>query len=237
MQDPDEPACLRSDHNYPSLVADKLGRADLVDVTCGGASTDMVRKGRTTPQGAKIGPQLAAVGAGTTLVTINIGGADQNTVGGMFTYCLIPATATESGCRKLVSSYLPKVYPATTERVSSILEQIRKRAPKARVVLVGYLRIVPEQGQCAVLPVPEANRAGAMQVETTLNSALRDAAAKADVPFVDVRSVSRGHDVCAGPAAWVNGIVGKPGDGTFLHPNAAGMAAVAGEVLKAVDKS
>ena len=31
--------CLRSDRNYPQLVADELVNADLIDVSCGGAKT------------------------------------------------------------------------------------------------------------------------------------------------------------------------------------------------------
>ncbi len=71
-----------------------------------------------------------------------------------------------------------------------------------------------------------------MNIEVELNNALRDAARAADVKFVDLRQVSEGHDVCAGSDAWVNGTTKVPGDGAILHPNQAGMRAVADLVLK-----
>ena len=38
-QDPAYPGCLRSDHNYPSLIAPDLGLPAFRDVSCSGAQT------------------------------------------------------------------------------------------------------------------------------------------------------------------------------------------------------
>ena len=42
---------------------------------------------------------------------------------------------------------------------------------------------------------------------------------------------SKGHDVCSGEAAWVNGLNPPDGDGLTLHPNAAGERAMADAVM------
>lgn len=236
-QDPASPDCGRSNRNYPHLVSAELEHTTLVDVSCGGATAATVQHGRTTKQGQLIAPQLDALTPATKLVTVGVGANDENLYLGLFVDCLIRTSATEASCRKFTESYAPKVYPAARDQVETILSEVKKRSPKARVLLVGYLRIVPDSGDCPILQMTEANRAAAMKVEVALTAALRDAARTAGVEFVDVRGISHGHDACAGTNAWVNGTAKVPGDGGFLHPNEAGMRAVAGQVLKAIGQS
>jgi hypothetical protein len=47
------------------------------------------------------------------------------------------------------------------------------------------------------------------------------------VAFVPMYARSKGHDLCSGGAAWVNGLDPANGDGVVLHPNGAGEQAVA----------
>ena len=70
----DPPGCLRSDRNYPHLVANAL-KLSLTDVSCSGATTkDMFAsqglEGEDNP------PQLDAVEPDTSVVTLGIGGND-----------------------------------------------------------------------------------------------------------------------------------------------------------------
>lgn len=235
VQDPEVPGCFRSDHNYPSLVAEELGETSFVDVSCGGETTDMMKDGRTLDDGTGLGPQLDAVTARTRLVTVGIGANDGEATAGLFTYCLLPATAKDKDCRTFVDDYMPKVYPASRDDVVATLRRIRKAAPKARIVLTGYLRIAPEQGTCTALPLSDVRRDATRTWEKGINAMLREAAATADVTFVDVQDVSRGHDACAGKEAWVNGVENSPsGDGAFLHPTAEGERQVARLVVEAV---
>ena len=227
-------ACQRSDHNDPHLVAKDLKHTKLVDVSCGGATTVTVGVGRTAAQGGVLKPQLDALTPKTKLVTVGIGANDGGLLLGMFVSCLVKTTATDGKCVYLADNYAPKVYPGIRNNVAATLTKIKQRAPNARVLLVGYLRIVPDSGDCKALPITEADRANAMKVEVGLTQALRDAARSKNVTFVDVRKISHGHDVCAGKNAWVNGTVIAPGDGAILHPTEAGMRAVAGRVAKAV---
>ncbi|MEJ7635445.1 SGNH/GDSL hydrolase family protein [Aeromicrobium sp.] len=236
-QDPNALACLRSDRNYPSLVAKQLKWKEFVDVSCGGATTETMRSGRVTAQGESIRPQLDALTVDTDLVTVGVGGNDEGAATNLFTFCLIKATATDAKCRAFSAAYVKTVEDSSRDRVRSILSEIKGRAPEAKIFLVGYLRIVPDQGDCPDLPMSETSRAAAMEVEKAFGSALKSAARAADVPFIDVRPGSRGHDACAGQEAWVNGIENPPGDGAFLHPNAAGMRYVAKAVEKALERS
>jgi len=151
----------------------------------------------------------------------------------MFVNCLMSTSASGAGCREMADQ-AEAIYPRTRERVEATLRAVKERSPEARVLLVGYLRIVPEKGDCADLPVSEANRARAMTVEEELARLQKEAARALGVSFVDVRGSARGHDACAGDDAWVNGMRGGLGDGAVLHPNRAGMRAVADLVLEAV---
>lgn len=235
-QDTTVPQCVRSDRNYPHLLDAKLKRTTLVDVSCGGANTSTVVDGLMNV-GQPLPPQLDALSPSTKLVTVGIGANDNQLFLGLFVHCLVKTSAKESACRKFADSDATPVYPATQHRVEAILADVKKRAPQARVLLVGYLRIVPDSGECPALPMTEANRARAMKVEVALNSALRDAARSAHVKFVDVRGNSHGHDACAGKDAWVNGAVPTvAGNGAVLHPNKAGMRAVEEQVFKAVGR-
>jgi lysophospholipase L1-like esterase len=226
--------CQRSDHNYPHLVAKRLKHTKLVDVSCGGATTVTVGVGRTAAQGGVLKPQLDALTPKTKLVTVGIGANDAGLLLGMFVTCLVKTTATDLKCANFTNNYAPTVYAGVRDNVAATLSKVKQLAPKARVLLVGYLRIVPDSGDCPALQMTEADRANAMKLEVALTRALQDAARSKDVQFVDVRKISHGHDACAGKDAWVNGTVNKPGSGAILHPTPAGMRAVAGQVAKAV---
>jgi lysophospholipase L1-like esterase len=69
--------CARSDHDYPSLVAQELElkAADFRDVSCSGATIADLSTPQTTSDG--VNPtQLSALSATTELVTLGIGGND-----------------------------------------------------------------------------------------------------------------------------------------------------------------
>ncbi len=67
--------CLQSEGNYPHLVARELGY-DLRDVSCAGATSASMIGVQRLPDGSVRPPQFDALGRGTDLVTIGIGGND-----------------------------------------------------------------------------------------------------------------------------------------------------------------
>ncbi|MEO6605021.1 MAG: SGNH/GDSL hydrolase family protein [Aeromicrobium sp.] len=222
--DPSAPECLRSLDNYPHLVAAALDGSRFVDVSCAGATTEDVRraiKGRSA--------QLDAVGPKTQLVTVGIGANDAGLAKAWFNYCLLDSRS-DATCEAFASKYSAILLSQTRERVVAALKEIKGRAPDAKILLVGYLRITPESGPCEVLPISEANREASARYERNVSVMLRTASKDTDVDFVDAWAISKGHDACAGKKAWVNGLTN--GDGAYLHPNSLGMEAVAREVLR-----
>lgn len=229
--DTTQPGCLRSLSNYPHLVAADTPDVALADVSCGGETTEMLRDGRTLTDGTVVQPQLGSIGRSTRRVTVGIGANDSAATSGLYQYCLLPASADDAQCRTFVTQYMPTVFPRTRKAVASILDEVTRRAPEARVQLTGYLRLAPDVGSCDALPIGEVRRALVASYEKSMRATLVKAAQQADVPFVDLYAASQGHDACA-VEPWVNGVDdhSATGDGAFLHPTAAGMRAAADAV-------
>lgn len=234
--------CFRSTHNYPALLAAELDVETLSDVSCSGADTRHL----TSPQPtgfASVPPQLAALSADTDLVTVGIGGNDFGVFGRLVTTCPRLRSQDPDGdpCRDHFGGEgrdaLMSDLATTRDRLDEAVEEIRRRAPHAQVLLVGYPRIAPMQGTCpAVLPFADGDYRYANQVERRLNAALRHAARSHDVAYVDTYAASRGHDACAGDQAWVNGQHTDTRRAQSYHPFGSYMRAVADLVLAELDR-
>ncbi|MDQ3466096.1 MAG: SGNH/GDSL hydrolase family protein [Actinomycetota bacterium] len=233
--------CGRSGRNYPSLLAERLDVESFTDVSCNGADTTHLRGAQRTGDG-RVVPQLGALTRNTDLVTLGIGGNDFAVFGQLVTLCPLVRGADPAGapCRAFFgqdgADALLDSVPRLRDRLVRALSQIMRRAPGADVVLVGYPRIVPVRGTCpGQLPFAERDYRYADRVERALNATLRRAAQSQGAVYVDTFGPSRGHDVCAGPRAWVNGRAGGPTAAAY-HPFARGMAGVAREVHAALPR-
>jgi hypothetical protein len=225
--------CLRSDHDYPHLVAPATGQPVFRDVSCSGADTDdMFNEQGVTP--GPNPPQLDAVDAGTRVVTLGIGGNDIG-FSGIIEDC---ATLWPFGnpCRdKFVSGGVDQLsgrIAATGPKVAAVLDAIHARAPQARVLVVGYPAIMPETGSGCWPSMPIAfNDVGYLRTkEKELNAMLAAQAAAHGATYVDTYTPSIGHDVCKSTSVrWVEPII--PGNTAApVHPNARGMAGMAAAV-------
>lgn len=223
--------CLRSDHNWPSLLARRLDPASFVDVSCAGATTDDVVQDGSGPSGALA--QIDAVKPGTELVTVGIGGNDGN----LFASLLSACTGGQGACGQFTRDTAPRILQQSVSDIAAVLKDVRARAPKATVLLVGYLRIMPDSGSCPTIGIPAEDAAAVRGAEKLLDRALADAAQRAGVPYVSTRKASHGHDACAGAQAWTNGGTVKDDDGIAFHPRLAGMQAVARAVEAELAKS
>jgi len=232
--------CLRSTHNYPSLVADTIGAASFSDVSCAGATTaDMI-----APQSVTLGvnpPELNALSASTALVTLGIGGND---VG--FANIIINCTTLSlsspfgSPCEKHYTvggtDQLAQLVNATGPKVAAVLADIHQRAPNARVLVVGYPDVLPNTGHGCwpVVPVAYGDVPYLRGVEGELNAMLAAEAAASNATFVDTYSDSIGHDFCQRTGVkWVEGLV-PTSPAAPVHPNALGEKAMAQQVLAAL---
>jgi lysophospholipase L1-like esterase len=233
-EDPNGRACGRSLANYPHLLADRLEVEELRDVSCVGADTADLAHRQSGVFGSNP-PQLRALRAGTDLVTVGIGGNDEDLFARLVVGCARARATDPRGapCRDdPATQAIAGRTAVTADRVAGVLRRIRARSPQAEVLLVGYPRITPATGTCpGVLPFADGDYRFAAGVEKRLNDALRSAAASAGVTFVDVAAASRGHDACAGEHAWVNGRRTVAGEALSYHPFGSGMAAVAELIL------
>ncbi len=237
----DDTGCGRSSNNYPSLIAAER-QLNLIDVSCSGADT-LALVGTQQTSAGPIAPQLLAIPDDAALVTMGMGGNDEGLFRDLVTTCLSVAGEDPSGspCRDAMAEAdggdlaLDRVATIQT-RLTSALTGIKDRAPQAQVVLVGYPQIVPAQGSCDILPLAAGDYAYIREVTVALGEATATAAADAGTEYADVLAASKGHDVCAGPAAWVNGIANSVGRAAApLHPFAEGQVVVADLVLAALD--
>jgi lysophospholipase L1-like esterase len=234
-------ACLRSSGNYPSLTARALG-LHLVDVSCGGATTDDLEH----PQGTGIPAQLSALRRTTALVTVGIGGNDL----GFSTIATNCASFTPWGPTRVGWScqahytaggvdQLSAALSRVGVKVAGVLALVHERSPGAEVFVIGYPDILPPTGPGCWPGLPF--RAGDLDflrgVEARLNATLAAAAAGAGDHYVDTATPSQTHSACAAPATrWVEGVL-HPADSYPLHPDATGMAGMAAVLERAIEST
>ncbi|HYO40198.1 MAG TPA: SGNH/GDSL hydrolase family protein [Nocardioidaceae bacterium] len=232
--------CARSDSNYPSLLADELGVEDFTDVTCSGATTRDLGDVQRPFGDIRIPPQLRAVDRRTDLVTLGIGGNDLGLFATLVGTCTRLRASDPDGspcARRLSRGPEPEAVTATIgSRVTASLRAVRRIAPGATVVLVGYPRLVPEAGTCSALPLAAGDYAVGRRISGALDRALAGAARRAGATYVDVYDVSRGHDICSADP-WVNGRTTDRQRALAYHPFASGMRAVADQVLATLARS
>jgi lysophospholipase L1-like esterase len=228
--------CFRSTHNYPSLVARALGVPDFRDHSCSGATTGDL----TGAQQSGVPAQLDAVRPDTDLVTLGIGGNDDAVFSRLVLLCAqlgqhdphgAPCTAAAARDR----TSLHAVMSGVRGRVVAALRAIRRQAPRATVLVVGYPKIFPDHGGCPELPFAAGDYPFAVRVNRALDDALRAAARRGGARYVDVWRASLGHDVCAA-APWINGATTLPGRAAAYHPFGVEQQAVARLVEAALNR-
>ncbi|MGV8873246.1 MAG: SGNH/GDSL hydrolase family protein [Rhodococcus sp. (in: high G+C Gram-positive bacteria)] len=229
--------CLQSEQNFAHIVARRQGY-DLTDVSCGGAATEDFY----TPQSSGTRAQFDALSPSTDVVTSMIGGNDNSVFSGAIAAC-VSALATHAGaidpCRQQNgSSFDDTIIGSTLPSIRQALRDIHTRAPDAKVIIVGYPWLIPAAGTCEPqVPVALGDVPYLRNLQTTLNEAVRQAAADTDTTFVDMSVVSEGHDACQPVGVrWVEPLL-LANQFVPLHPNALGEAAIAAEVTKALASS
>lgn len=209
----DPVSCLRSMNNYPAFLAGYLTVGTYRDVTCSGARVrDFAHRQTPVFPGAKVPPQLGALSQDTDLVTVGIGGNDFGLFGDLTSVC--PALAQQHPNGAPCKRHFTNAHGVNTKyrdarriqgHVAAGLRQIHHAAPHAQVVVVGYPRLLPAKGTCAAAPFAAGDYPFARHLEALLDRSLRRAAARHHATYVSTYGVSRGHDLCAGRRAWING--------------------------------
>jgi hypothetical protein len=230
--DPSSPLCARSTANYPHVIATRTG-ARLTDVTCGGAQT----KDFTHSQYPGVAPQLDAVRRRTRLVTMTIGGNDNNTFIGAIVKCGVAGVSTlgqGSPCRdKYGDQFRHAIRHQTYPALVKALRAVRHQAPRARVAILGYPWILPRtQGCFDKMPVAKGDVPYLRRVQAALNNAVRRAAAATGATYVDFSRISEGHDACkAEGVRWIEPVL-QGTNPVVVHPNALGEKHMAKQTMK-----
>ena len=230
--------CLRSDQNYPALVASQLD-VPLIDVSCSGASTTSMFAAQRFIDNERP-PQLDSLTSDTDLVTLGIGANDFRYFSKMIFTCLKVAKRDPEGSPCRDKNLTPKGRDRIERHlgeirrnVSRVVRAIGRKAPNAQILLVGYPQLLPAEGTCRnKLPLAVGDYAYTRDLNLRLSNAVRKGGVKAGAEFVDLVEASQGHDICS-KEPWVAGIRGAPKRAMGLHPYPAEQQAVA-ELLVAM---
>ncbi|WP_255377913.1 MULTISPECIES: SGNH/GDSL hydrolase family protein [unclassified Mycobacterium] len=218
----------RSARNYPHLLADRCGM-DLVDVTFSGATTAhlLAEEQRGAP------PQLTALDGSEALVTVTIGGNDVGYVPLLMAASLPGWTRRAPLLGPRVAELLDRdardrALADVAESLCVVGREVRRRAPRARVVFVDYLTLLPPAGEAAG-PIRAADADLGRHVAAALERATAEAAMATGCEVVRAGAASREHHPWSAqpwttpPAKYGVPLPRRPAP---LHPNAAGMRAV-----------
>jgi lysophospholipase L1-like esterase len=230
--------CLRSTKAYPVLVAAALG-ASLADVSCASAGVADMTAAQRTNLGTNAA-QLNALAPDDSLVLLTLGGDDLGFMN-VLDKCMelsftdpwgspCQAHYTEGGTDQLAAAVR-----AEAPRMATVLAAIAARAPRARIVLVGYPDLFPLSGGCwPAVPITNGDIGYLRGIELQLNAVLAADARAAGATFVNTYTPTIGHDFCQRERVRdVEGLI--PGSWALpFHPNARGQAAIAAAVLAAV---
>ena len=219
-------SCRRGVYAYPWLVAQQRANTSLTFVACSGASTADV-----------MASQIQLVNAETDIVTITIGGNDigfSSIAEDCFTL-----QRTGSPCRdQYVQNGRDEIserIAATAPKVAAVFQGIHERSPQARVFVLTYAAIFPEEGDFGCwpqMPVADGDIVYLREKQKELNAMLVQQAGLNGVGVIDWYQASIGHDACKPPGIrWVEPAV--PANAAApIHPNLGGMLG-ASELLTA----
>ena len=233
--------CSRSADNYARQLARKRD-LKLIDVSCGGATTALALNGWN-----ELPPQTSALSRDTALVTITIGGNDVGYFGSLF----------EASCRALQTSGMtapPRCDEANAAQASGstgpsenewkkveaglqeLARQVRLRSPRARLIFVDYITVMPNDELCPLTPLTAEAASTARKVAARLAKLTAQVARESGSELLRISELSRPHHACA-PDPWITGFQPPLGSEQFIpyHPNLAGMTAVANELDAMLD--
>ena len=232
------PGCLRSSKAYPVLVARAL-HARLTDVACTNAGVAMMTSAQQTYQGTNPA-QLAALKPDDQLVLLTLGGDDMGFLN-VLKECMKVSIRAPSGapCQAYYTTggtdQLAATVTSEAAKIAGVLGAVRARAPRARVVVVGYPDLFPQSGGCwPAVPLAAGDVAYLRGIEVKANAMLAADAQAAGDTFADTYAPTTGHDFCQPESTRdVEGLL--PGSLALpFHPNARGQQAMATAVLEAL---
>ncbi|MGW7820351.1 SGNH/GDSL hydrolase family protein [Streptomyces puniciscabiei] len=198
--------CRRSSRAYPVLWASAHKVTAFAFAACNHARTGDVLSG-----------QLGALGAGTRLVTLTVGGMDAG-FAGVMTTCALGGT---SRCLSAVTRARATVDSSLGDSLDRLYSAIRDRAPAAHVVVLGYPHLYHLGGTCEI-GLQDTARAALNDGVDHLDAVIARRAAAHGFTFADVRAAFAGHEICSA-SPWLHS-VDVPAVTESYHPTAPGQS-------------
>lgn len=239
--------CWRSEHAYPRVVEEEFSfEGALGFYACSGHKGSDMLSQIGTPES-----QLERVTEHTSLVTVGIGGNDLGFIPVLRT-CIVRMPLLErTGCTDQEEEVAEKM-DAFEETLTEVLTDIRERAPDARVLVLGYPRLFPEEPPGMYYTLSQSDQLWLNSVAQRFNDRIRDTAYQVDgdvygsrevgsVEFVNVFTALKGYEVSE-DNSWLNGIVlGQLGEGlrvdrASFHPTAQGQRSIAERVRLQIEE-
>jgi lysophospholipase L1-like esterase len=201
-------ACQRSSRSYAPLWAAEHHPTSFEFVACSGAKTADV-----------LATQISALQSSTGLVTITIGGNDAG-FGPVLQTCT--AARSDRTCAAAVDAAEAFERSVLPGRLARTYAAIRRAAPQARVIVLGYPRLFDLAPSCTDPHAPNLNRRTKINHGAdVLNEVIQQAVSRqSGFSFTDVRDRVTGHGVCS-VDPWINGPSVPALVGPY-HPNQVG---------------
>lgn len=216
------PRCARSLANYARQLASLRGLR-LDDVSCSAATTRALLE-----PWDELPAQIDALGADTRLVTVTIGGNDVGYIGGLLaascTQLAAQGRVPASRCRAVTPPGEAE-FEALARSLRELAVAVRARSPRATLVFVDYVTVLPPAGLCEAMPLPEADADLARRTAARLRALTAAAAREVGALLLPASRLSAQHHACAAEP-WTWGYPAPTG-GAPYHPNALAMAALA----------
>ncbi|MFD3684355.1 SGNH/GDSL hydrolase family protein [Nocardiopsis sp. NPDC058631] len=233
--------CWRSENAYPHIIGEEFDfSGSLAFYACSSHKGKDMLSEVGAPES-----QIERVTENTSLVTIGIGGNDLGFTPVLRT-CIVRMPLLESSVCVGQEEELESRMDAFEETLAEVLGEIRDRAPDARVLVLGYPRLFPEEPSGMYYTLTVSDQVWLNSVAQRFNERIRDGVYAVDgdvyggrgtgsVEYVNTFSALNGYEVSA-EESWLNGIVlGQLGEGlrvdrASFHPTAMGQMSIAERV-------
>ncbi|MTJ65601.1 hypothetical protein GL305_32095 [Nocardia seriolae] len=254
-------ACLHGPTSWPVQLSTLMGveAADVENNSCSSATIDTGpatstgqqvpgRDGYTLTQEVRQAAEDGAFGPRTRVVAIQMGFNDawprDAAVSPDATRVFTCTLDVVRGCDEnaVTEGRWPDLDAVTgaayADRMRKVVEFVNYYAPNARIELVGYPEVTPEDATAwcfdilGVVRWVQPRARAMVEYWNRLQVAERDAAGILGIDFVDVKPVTAGHGLCAADP-WFNGFLDPRTDpaGLPFHPSPRGDTAVAEAVF------
>jgi len=198
-------SCYRSSNAYAQLWTNAHSGTSLSFLACSGAKTgDVINQANSIP-------------AGTTLVTVTVGGNDAG-----FTDVITTCTlGSDSDCVNRVNTAKTYVTNTLPGLLNNTYNAIKAKAPGARLVVLSYPRFYTVPGSCWV-GLSDTKRSAINSGADTLASVIQQRASAAGATFVDVRPSFAGHNICSSADDYLHSLTWPVVES--YHPTPAGQS-------------